>query len=301
MISFTSAWSRTPCGFQTMSDNSLRNRTWAGSFKLPHWLSCLGFALEETVLFRQHGRRLTHFTSAVLLFHHHDAGRLPGAFTGRKDGRRFGLRPVEAHDQIDQVVRRREPVALLVFAGRLVLNVEGQRTVSIFLQVRFHRRINKIAVDWVLDQQLAVAVVHRDRPEGVDRRVLLCRKGERVVVLAAIERFAIRERLGQRIRGFYRVVAVDTSLGAGSPLQPVSIVEGAVAEPRADLPAIDVFHSAGEELLHFGFAFLHSLHDSLLLFRRERLEVELLSRADAKASELFPNVLLFRTGRSELQ
>src|SRR5437764_578539 len=29
-----------PCGFQTMSDNSLRNRTWAGSFKSPHWLSC---------------------------------------------------------------------------------------------------------------------------------------------------------------------------------------------------------------------------------------------------------------------
>src|SRR5207247_6829597 len=38
MISFTSAWSRMPCGFQTMSDNSLRNRTWAGSFKSPHWL-----------------------------------------------------------------------------------------------------------------------------------------------------------------------------------------------------------------------------------------------------------------------
>src|SRR5439155_3486628 len=84
-------------------------------------------------------------------------------------------------------------------------------------------------------------------------------------------------------------------------LQPVSIIEGAVAEPRADLPAIDVFHSAGEERLHFGFASFHSFDHSCLLLRRERLEVELLSRANAKASELRPDLLLFRTGRSELQ
>src|SRR4029077_5925064 len=103
------------------------------------------------------------------------------------------------------------------------------------------------------------------------------------------------------IRGFYRVIAVDASLGAGSPLQPVSIIEGAVAKPRADLPAIDVLYSAGEERLHLGFAGFHSFDHSCLLLRRKRLEVELLSRADAKASELFPNVLLLRTGRSELQ
>src|SRR5260370_30004120 len=44
-----------PFGFQTMSDNSLRNRTWAGSFKSPHWLSCLEFALWKTVLFTSAG------------------------------------------------------------------------------------------------------------------------------------------------------------------------------------------------------------------------------------------------------
>src|SRR6478672_9549869 len=68
-------------------DNSLRNRTWAGSF-----------------------------TGAVLLFRLHDAWRLPRAFAGREDGRRFRLGVVETHDQIDQVVRRREPVGLLVLA-----------------------------------------------------------------------------------------------------------------------------------------------------------------------------------------
>src|SRR5213083_2090726 len=104
-MSFTSAWSRMPCGFQTMSDNSLRNRTWAGSFMSPYWLSCLEFALWETVLFASlesaHG-----FRSAVLLFRLHDAWRLPGAFSGRQNGRRLRLGPVEPHDKINEVVRR---------------------------------------------------------------------------------------------------------------------------------------------------------------------------------------------------
>src|SRR4029453_10482848 len=106
-----------PCGFKTMSDNSLRNRTWAGSFKSPHWLSCLEFAFVGNGPFRQRGKRRTVLASVVLLFHLHDARWLPGAFTGRKDGRRFRLRPVETHDEVDEVVRRREPVTLLVLAG----------------------------------------------------------------------------------------------------------------------------------------------------------------------------------------
>jgi hypothetical protein len=56
------------------------------------------------------------FASVVLLFRLQDAGRLPCAFPGRKDGRWLGLRPVETHDEIDQVVRRREPVGFLVLA-----------------------------------------------------------------------------------------------------------------------------------------------------------------------------------------
>src|SRR4029077_261061 len=104
MISFTSAWSRMPCGFQTRSDNSLRNRTWAGSFKLPHWLSCLEFALWKTVLFATVRDGLRVSTTALLYLD--DPGRLPGAFSGREDRRRFRLGVVETHDQIDQVVRR---------------------------------------------------------------------------------------------------------------------------------------------------------------------------------------------------
>src|SRR6476646_7899208 len=99
MISFTSAWSRTPCGFQTMSDNSLRNRTWAGSFKAPYRLCCLEFALGETVLFASMGDGLCVSTTA--LFRLHDAWWLPRTFTGRQNRRRRFLRPVETRDQVD--------------------------------------------------------------------------------------------------------------------------------------------------------------------------------------------------------
>src|SRR6266498_3213431 len=64
-----------PCGFQTMSDNSLRNRTWAGSFKSPHRLSCLEFALWETVLFASLGDSPRVSTKELLYLD--DAGRLP--------------------------------------------------------------------------------------------------------------------------------------------------------------------------------------------------------------------------------
>jgi len=40
--------------------------------------------------------------------------RFPSAFAGRKDGRRFCLRPVEAHDEVDRAVRGGEPVGFLV-------------------------------------------------------------------------------------------------------------------------------------------------------------------------------------------
>src|SRR5437868_15173501 len=99
-----------PCGFQTMSDNSLRNRTWAGSFKSPHRLCCLEFAFSPA------WKTAHDFRSVMLLFYLHNAWRLPGSFAGRQDGGRFCFWPVEAHDEIDRVVRRGQPVTFLVRA-----------------------------------------------------------------------------------------------------------------------------------------------------------------------------------------
>src|SRR5207244_12323490 len=103
-----------PCGFQTMSDNSLRNRTWAGSFKSPPWSSRLEFSLWNTILFASVGDNPR--VSTMDLLHFHDGWRFPCAFAGRKDRRRRFLRPVESQNQIDQVVRRWEQIALFVCA-----------------------------------------------------------------------------------------------------------------------------------------------------------------------------------------
>src|SRR4051812_17589180 len=64
-----------------------------------------------------------------------DAGRLPGAGPRRQNRRRLGLRPVQAHHQIDGVARRGQPIGFLVGAGRVLLDVEGDRSIPIFLHV----------------------------------------------------------------------------------------------------------------------------------------------------------------------
>lgn len=46
-----------------------------------------------------------------------DARRLPRALAGRQDGRRFGLRPIQAHHEVDRAIRRGQPVVFLGYAG----------------------------------------------------------------------------------------------------------------------------------------------------------------------------------------
>src|SRR5712692_3554173 len=56
------------------------------------------------------------------LLYLYNARRFPNALAGREDGRRFDLRPVEAHDEIDRVVRPGQRVALLVGAGTVFID-----------------------------------------------------------------------------------------------------------------------------------------------------------------------------------
>jgi hypothetical protein len=76
---------------------------------------------------------ITGWTPSSLIIHQLYFRRLPSAFARRKDGGRFRLRPVEAHDEVDQVVGGREPVALFVRAGAVFLDVERHRAVGVFL------------------------------------------------------------------------------------------------------------------------------------------------------------------------
>jgi len=75
-----------PCGFQTMSDNSLRKKNVGGKFQVTSLAFLFGVRFVGNGPFRQRGRRPTVFRSAVLLFRLHDARRLPSAFSGRQNG-----------------------------------------------------------------------------------------------------------------------------------------------------------------------------------------------------------------------
>jgi Flp pilus assembly pilin Flp len=63
-------------------------------------------------------RRFVKSRSRSLIRSTHNCWRLPGAIARGQDRRCFGLRPVEPHGQIDQVVRGWQPVRLLLCARR---------------------------------------------------------------------------------------------------------------------------------------------------------------------------------------
>jgi len=67
------------------------------------------------------------------LARNHDTRRLPRSLARRQDRRRRVLRPVQAQDEIDRVVGRGQPVGFLRFAGRVLLDVEGERPVRVLL------------------------------------------------------------------------------------------------------------------------------------------------------------------------
>ena len=86
----------------------------------------------------------------------YDARRFPGAFAGRQNGRRFRLRPVETHDEVDEVVRRRSPVGFFVRVRAVLLDVERERAVLVLLHVRQHRGVDEVSIERVCDQELAL-------------------------------------------------------------------------------------------------------------------------------------------------
>src|SRR5207253_82926 len=126
-------------------------------------------------------------------------------------------------------------------------------------------------------------------------------EGKRVVMFAGIERFAIRQRLGHGIHRLDRVVAVDSGLGGGGSLQPITVVEGAVAKERTYFPAVNVLLSGLEILRDLGFAFLHARDYCGLLLLREGSDVELLSRFNAETGKPCADFLFLRLGGGELE
>ena len=177
---------------------------------------------------------------------------------------------------------------------------ERERAVRILLQPRQHRRVDQVPVERVLAEQLALAVIHRYRPERIHRRELTRRESDRVIVLAGVERLAVRICAAKWVHGLSGIVAIQSTFGRRRPLQPIALVEVAVAEHRTHAPAIDVLHAARQVLVNLVVALFHSQQYRGLVLRRQLLEIERLARSDANRGELGANglVILRRRART---
>ena len=120
-------------------------------------------------------------------------------------------------------------------------------------------------------------------------------------MLAAVESFTGRIHAGKGIGGFHSIIPVETALGRGGPHQPIAAEESTVTKKGTNAPVVNIFHSAGQELLYFFIARLHAEHESVLLFWRELLEIEGLARPDTDAGECGPDLFLFRRWWNELE
>ena len=95
---------------------------------------------------------------------------------------------IEPQRQLEsRVFGRGQPVGLLVLAGRVALDVQRQSAVGIPGQMT--AVAERVAVDRVGDE-IGIVVVHRQRPERVDRRDLGLLEMEGVLV-RAVERLAV--------------------------------------------------------------------------------------------------------------
>ena len=96
-----------------------------------------------------------------------------------EDRRLVLVRPVETQHQVEFAFRRRQPVGFLVGTGALVLDGNHQRTVR--LEFWVGAQAHRIAVDRIGDEE-HLLVIHRERPESLDRRKLPLLEAKRVFV-----------------------------------------------------------------------------------------------------------------------
>ncbi|MNX56172.1 hypothetical protein D3C86_869590 [compost metagenome] len=111
-------------------------------------------------------------------------------------------------------------------------------------------------------------------------------------MLAGIQRLAAAVGTRNGVHRLGGVITVQTSLRSASPHQPVAFVEHLVAEECADAPAVDIFHSAREELVDLLVAGLHPQQDRGLVLEREVLEFEAATGAYPDAGQLRPDRLV---------
>jgi hypothetical protein len=141
-----------------------------------------------------------------LSLHPFDDRRLPRTV---EDG---FIRPVRTDVEGERAVRRGQPVAFLVLAGRFGACIESQGTVCVVLEglVLGAQRVTFERV-WVEE---VVLVIQSKRPEAFDRRQLALGEGDRVAV-PPIELPAIAVIVREDVLGLLRLVVVYARFGGG--------------------------------------------------------------------------------------
>ena len=91
--------------------------------------------------------------------------------------------------------------ALLFSPRRISLDTQRQSAVAVEFELRQHGRVDQIAVDSVLHEELAREIVHRERPERIDWRKLAFGKSQGVLPFVAVQRLAVRVLVQDRIQG----------------------------------------------------------------------------------------------------
>jgi hypothetical protein len=157
--------------------------------------------------------------------------RLPCTLAHRQNGGRRFFRPVQTHHKVHGAAWRGKPVCLFVSCGSVFLNLKRQRSVGVFLQAWQHRGIYQVAIDRILDKQVAFAAIHRYRPKRVHWRKLPGRKSDRVIVFTGVDVSSAGHDSRNRVRGFDGGVTVDSTARRARALKPVSVTKRTIPEP----------------------------------------------------------------------
>ena len=120
-------------------------------------------------------------------------------------------------------------------------------------------------------------------------------------MLAGVDGFPPGIDTGHRVGSFNGVIAINTAFCRCGTLEPISVVESAIAKQRPQFPAIHVLQAGGKILVHLRIALFHGQQHRGLVFRRKILEFELPARANADAGEFAANVGGVRRRRDKLQ
>ena len=100
----------------------------------------------------------------------------------------LGSWDVDAQGAVDRAVRGGQPVGFLVRTGRILADVNRERPVVRIPERVQHGRVQQVTLEGIGHEELRLAVIHRERPEGVGGRKLSFLEAQLVAIRVRIRR-----------------------------------------------------------------------------------------------------------------